>query len=193
MGKVIDLTGQKFGRLTVIERADVRSHRREIVWRCVCDCGNMKDIPGYSLRSGMTSSCGCWKSEVLANFKIRSTTHGLYHHPLHGIWNGMKIRCYDKNRKQYKNYGGRGIEVCDEWKNDFKAFYDWAMANGYQKGLSIDRIDNDGDYCPENCRWADNFTQANNSRQCHYIQYDGRTHMASTVRLRWHRIALPRG
>lgn len=174
MGRIIDVRGQRFGRLYVIAPAGRNAHR-EVTWECVCDCGNHVIVAGYSLRCGNTTSCGCWKSEVLDSLKIRSTKHGLSKHPLHAIWNGIKVRCNDKNRHNYMNYGGRGITICDEWKDDFKAFYDWSISHGWKQGLSIDRIDNDKGYSPDNCRWADTYVQANNSRHCHYITYNGET------------------
>lgn len=105
--------------------------------------------------------------------------HGLKHTRLYAIWCGIKYRCYNKNHSRYEDYGGRGITVCDQWKNDFKSFYDWAMSNGYSDDLTIDRIDNDGNYEPSNCRWADDLTQANNSRHCHEIEFNGETHSIS--------------
>ena len=171
MTQIIDHTGQKFGRLTVVRRCGTNAHR-EAVWECICICGNTHYVPGSSLRTGKSTSCGCYKSDWTVN---KFTTHGLSKHPLHAIWDGMKTRCYDANRLKFKDYGSRGITVCDEWRNDFKAFYDWSIANGWVEGLSIDRIDNDGNYEPSNCRWADNSVQANNSRHCHYITYNGET------------------
>lgn len=174
MGRIIDISGQRFGRLYVIAPAGRNTHR-EVIWECVCDCGNHVIVAGYSLRCGSTTSCGCWKSEVLDSLKIRSTKHGLSKHPLHPIWNGIKVRCNDKNRHNYMNYGGRGITICDEWKDDFEAFYNWSISHGWKQGLSIDRIDNDKGYSPDNCRWTDAYVQANNSRHCHYITYNSET------------------
>ncbi len=99
--------------------------------------------------------------------------HGLSTHPLHATWDRMKSRCYNPNYEHYDRYGGRGISVCEEWKNDFKAFYDWAMANGYTQSATLDRIDNDGNYCPENCRWATKKQQCNNRSSCVYIEHNG--------------------
>ena len=120
---------------------------------------------GYYIR-GRNKSCGCYSS---------NRTHGLsYKTPLYSVWKGIKARCYNVHNKRYKNYGGRGITLCAEW-HDFKKFYDWSLANGYKEGLTIDRIDNDGNYAPDNCRWADTMTQANNHSDNHFLTYNGET------------------
>ncbi len=168
MSKRIDLTGQKFGRLTVVEY----SHTKDGVayWRCLCDCGNASIVRGPSLREGNTQSCGCLQKEKRFQFK-----HGQSYTRIYRIWQGMIHRCYDKNSINFRNYGGRGITVCDEWKNNFQAFHDWAMANGYCEDLSIDRIDVNGTYCPENCRWATTEEQSNNRTNNHLLTYNDRT------------------
>lgn len=170
MGKIIDLTGQRFGRLEVIGFHGLE--RRQAMWDCRCDCGNMCVKRGYLLRSGQTVSCGCILHDILIE---RNTVHGLSKHPVYNIWQHMKKRCYNKNCLDYKDYGGRGITVCDEWKDDFRSFYDWSMANGWEKGLYIDRINNDGNYEPSNCRWTTMTVQANNTRRIHAITYNGKT------------------
>lgn len=157
--KAIDLTGQRFGRLTVLERAENKG--AYVCWKCRCDCGIEKIIAGYCLKSGKTQSCGCLQIERTAE---AHTTHGKYHTRLHGIWTDMKARCNNPNRKAYKDYGGRGITVCEEWHNSFETFYEWAMANGYSDDLTIDRIDNDKGYSPDNCRWATMADQNKNKR-----------------------------
>lgn len=177
MGKLIDLTGQRFGRLTVIERAEdyiSPKAQPQPAWLCRCDCGNIRTIVGHALRSGHTNSCGCIASEkarVLGN----TSTHGLSKTRLHKLWRGMKDRCYNPKCPSYPHYGNRGITVCEEWEQDFKAFYDWAMGNGYQEGLSIDRIDNDKGYSPDNCRWTTIAIQNRNKRNLRYVTINGIT------------------
>ena len=149
--KLVDLTGQRFGRLVVLRRAE--NIGRQTAWLCKCDCGNEKTVPMWNLRSGQTISCGCYADEVrVANGKA-GQTHGLSYSRLYTIWIGMKQRCYYPKHKHFKRYGERGIKVCDEWKDSFETFHDWAMANGYADNLTIDRENVNGDYCPANCRW----------------------------------------
>lgn len=173
MSKRIDLTGQRYGRLVVFERAEdhiTESGRKITRWKCICDCGNETIVRHGGLRSGTTTSCGCYHREKVGDI---NRTHNLSHKShLYSVWKSIKDRCYREKCKSYKNYGGRGIKVCDEWKNDYKKFYDWAMENGYEEKqtaggvniLSIDRIDNDGNYEPSNCRWATMKMQAKNKR-----------------------------
>lgn len=170
MSKCIDLTGQKFGRLTVIKRAENKSG--QTMWLCRCECGNERFVCGGNLKSGHTKSCGCLNNEMIGNL---NKTHHKYNTRLHGIWAAMKSRCYNPKNNRFKNYGGKGIEVCEDWQS-FKPFYDWAMANGYREDLTLDRKDGNKNYCPENCRWATQEEQQNNRSNNHLITYNGETH-----------------
>ena len=165
-----DLTGQKFGRLTAIEFRGTNKSGNAL-WLCKCDCGNETVVRGGSLKNGHTKSCGCLKSELDSKkMKKMLTKHGLFNHRLYGVWSSMKERCYNPKGAEYLAYGGRGIDVCDEWKDDFKAFYDWAISHGYDENAprgqcTIDRINNDKGYNPENCRWVPMLVQASNRRK----------------------------
>lgn len=171
MPKKVDLTGQRFGRLRILGESG-RADNGAKVWRCICDCGKEHFATTGNLLSGSTQSCGCFHKECVARINY---IHGKSNHRLHGIWRGMKKRCYDTNSPDYRKYGGRGIVLCEEWKNDFMPFYEWAIRHGYRPDLSIDRIDVDGNYEPNNCRWADDKIQGNNKRNNHYVTYNGKT------------------
>lgn len=173
MGAFIDLTGQRFGRLTVLKRADdliQPSGQHKTQWLCKCDCGNVLTVQGNNLKNGHTKSCGCYLTDNPSHAKHNKCSTRLYK-----CWKHIKQRCYDKKAKGYADYGGREITVCDEWLHDFQAFYDWAMTNGYKDDLTIDRIDNNKGYSPDNCRWATKKEQANNKRNNHLITYNGKT------------------
>lgn len=175
-----DLTGQRFGRLLVIGRGDdyiCPDGRRRDRWICKCDCGNIKSIRRTCLKSGDTQSCGCLCKEKLSNV---ATKHGGYGTSLNNIWNGMRQRCNNPKNNHYDNYGARGIRICEEW-DDFSVFRDWAYDNGYDPTLgrekcSLDRIDVNGDYTPDNCRWVSMKEQGRNKRNTIYLTYNDETH-----------------
>lgn len=163
--------GARFGKLVVIRVLDERRHGHVMV-ECVCDCGNHKNIMLSSLIKGMTQSCGCYRKEYVSN---KNRTHNKSKTRLYSIWCDMKRRCYNQTNKRYENYGGRGIKVCDEWRNNFQSFYEWAMANGYSDDLTIDRINVNGNYAPENCKWSTSIEQQNNTTRNHFLTYNGKT------------------
>lgn len=161
-----DLTGQKFGKLTALEPLEKRKAKK-VVWLCKCDCGNYYEIVGTSLTSGNAKSCGCLTKK-----------HGMFGTRLYNVWHTMKERCYVPSQTSYPNYGGRGIKVCPEW-HDFIPFMEWSYQTGYDENAprgqcTLDRIDPNGDYCPENCRWVDSSIQANNRTDNVYIEYNGK-------------------
>lgn len=163
--------GDQYGRLTVVkevQRKNKKSHRRFL---CRCECGNMRTVDMAGLRQGTTKSCGCLAAELTV---ARSQTHGMFGTPIYRVWAAMKARCHNPNVSSYSCYGGRGIKVCDEWMS-FEPFYHWALSSGYARGLSIDRINNEGDYKPSNCRWVSYKTQANNTRRNRMLTYNGKT------------------
>ena len=196
MGKMIDISNQRFGRLVAIEPAGT-SKKGRMMWKCICDCGNIAIVDGQYLRRGDTKSCGCRRYDTSQLEPYRHKPHrksnaeyvprydGYVKPVLYDVWTGMKDRCYNTRNRSYKVYGGKGIRVCEEWFEDFQVFNDWAVASGYETGLSIDRIDNDGNYCPENCRWVTPIEQANNKSNSHKIMYNGETHTIAE----WSRIS----
>lgn len=171
MSELKDMVGQKYNMLTVVSRAE-NSKSGKARWNCLCDCGKTTIVTGSNLRNGAVKSCGCRSSIVTAT---RSTTHGKSQTRLYGIWASMKSRCTNPKIPDYRNYGMRGISVCQEWAKSFEKFYAWAVSNGYSDELTIDRIDNNGNYCPENCRWSSKKEQDNNRRRCLLFEYHGKT------------------
>ena len=165
-----DLSNQRFGKLVALN-VDKKENDKTY-WMCKCDCGKKCSVLTSRLISGHTKSCGCLNNELIGEL---NKTHSKSKTRIYKIYQGMKARCYRKTAPNYDNYGGRGIIICQEWLNDFMNFYNWAMENGYSDDLSIDRINNDGNYCPENCRWTNAEEQANNRRTSRYVSVDGET------------------
>lgn len=157
-----DLTGEKFGKLTVIHTSGKR-HGTNVLWTCLCDCGTPKNIRGTDLKSGHTKSCGCLNKDSLRNNQ-RNLKHGGNGTRLYRIWVYMRKRCHNPKDSNYKYYGAKGINVCDEWRDNFVAFRFWAILNGYQENLTIDRINNNGNYEASNCQWI---TKSENSIKSH--------------------------
>lgn len=170
MSKVFDLTGERFTRLLVIEPTRLKNGR--FAWKCKCDCGNYIVTPGAQLKNGHAKSCGCYKNDI---FKERLQKHGLSRTKLFHVYSGMHSRCENSNHISYANYGERGIFVCDEWcgENGFLNFYNWSVNNGYKQGLVIDRINNDGNYEPLNCRWVTCRENLMNKRNTLFYEYKG--------------------
>ena len=170
MGKFVDLTGQVFGRLTVIERVDLPT-KSYAVWLCKCSCGRVKKVRSCHLRNGVIVSCGCYHKEKISKGR---RTHGETKTRLYNTWKNMKSRCYWKGHEFYRIYGGRGITVCDEWKNSFETFRNWALEHGYSDKLTIDRIDVNGNYEPSNCRWITQKEQCHNKNTNRVVEYHGK-------------------
>lgn len=178
--KFTDISGQKFGRLVALYPT-TPTKNGNMKWLCRCECGNEIIVDNQSLKKGATKSCGCLAKEICI---LTHTKHKMYKTKLNSVWNSMKQRCSNPNHIQYHNYGGRGIKVCPEWNdkiNGFMNFYNWAMQNGYNKNAkfqqcTLDRINNNGNYEPNNCRWVTIEEQCNNRRTNHYITYNQETH-----------------
>lgn len=166
-----DISGKKFGRLTAIQPSCKETKSHDKYWEFRCDCGKMMTAFRGSVVNGKTKSCGCLQAEKSCKQGKKNVKHGMQPLRLYHIWNNMKQRCKSPKHHAYKDYGMRGISVCEEWKNDFGAFREWALSNGYTESLTIDRIDVNGDYEPANCRWVDMNGQMQNQRKT--IKVDG--------------------
>lgn len=169
IGRLIDLTGRRFGHLTVIERAGYDESNKHLFWKCQCDCGAEFVAGGDGIRSGSTTSCGCHRRYVS---RTKGYKHGQTHTRLYRVWAKMKQRCCDPNDKDYKYYGARGINVCEEWMES-KNFFDWALSHGYEDNLTIERLDNYKGYCPDNCAFIKREDQCKNQRNTLIIEIDG--------------------
>lgn len=176
-----DLSGTRYGRWTVLYEGTpvIREGNRRIrKWVCRCDCGTEREVFEKSLKSGASESCGCYHSELMHEVGKVNTTHGMTNTRLYRIYKHMRRRCSDPKDIRYERYGGRGIRVCDEWST-FEPFAEWALSNGYDDSLSIDRIDTNGDYTPDNCKWSTNSEQAVNRSTTCLIEYNGKTQSIS--------------
>ena len=172
MSKIRDLTGERFGKLIVSgfnRKEIIKGYMYRYYWNCVCDCGNECVVEVRCLKNGNTQSCGCLRGR-----------HHMTDTNIYKLWKGIKSRCFNKNHMHYDKYGGRGITICKEWMV-FENFYDWAVKNGYKEGLSIDRVDNDKGYCPENCRWVNQSVQNSNKRNNVLVEYQGEIYTLSEV------------
>lgn len=176
MSRMIDMAGQKCGRLFVLGIAERARNGTSIKWKCVCDCGNEVVKTGNALRNQKWLSCGCLRAEMIGK---RFRKHRKGSEKLQDVRIKMIDRCYNKLSPDYQWYGAKGVKVCDEWINDAVSFTEWAFKNGYREGLSIDRINNDGMYEPSNCRWTTDIQQANNRSNNHVISYKGRDYTLS--------------
>jgi hypothetical protein len=183
INKNVNYIGKKFGKLTIVSLIS-NKYLYETKAICLCECGRTHVVRLNSLTSGATKSCGC------INKKGTHWTHGKTHHRLYSIYNNIKTRCYNPKTWCYYRYGGRGIKMFEEWLKDFSKFYKWAVNNGYKENLTIDRINNDGDYCPENCRWVSRKQQANNTARNHLIEID---HIKYTIKEASEKFNIPYG
>lgn len=173
MNYKIDLTGRKYGRLSVLSYAGQKGRRRTM-WKCRCDCGNIVEVESTHLRTEHTKSCGCISKENISKLNYKN---GLSNSRLNTAYRNMLNRCYREKDSMYDLYGGRGIIVCDEWlprNNGFVNFCEWAISHGYSEHLTLDRIDNEKGYFPDNCRWVDKYQQANNKRNNYYLNINGK-------------------
>jgi hypothetical protein len=174
--KKLQLIGMKFGHLLVESEAETKRHPKGTIiqWNCICDCGNIRIVSTGKLTQGRQVSCGCYNREqVYKAISKAKTTHGLSKHRLYAVWNSMKHRCYNPKNSAYERYGGRGIYVCDRWKESFRNFlYD--MEKFFQEGLTIERINNNGPYSPDNCKWIPLNDQTKNRRSTIYLELNGK-------------------
>jgi hypothetical protein len=171
-----DIIGMKFGRLKVksIAATNIKHGKPNITYLCICDCGKEKIVSHPSLLYSKVSSCGCLQKEIVKSIGQKNRKHGKTPKKLYRVWEGIHERCRDKKHISYSRYGGQGVTVCQEW-SDYTVFRDWALNSGYREGLSIDRLNSNGNYEPSNCRWTDTKTQSRNRRSNKYITLNGET------------------
>ena len=168
MPTIYNLTGERFERLTALDVVHENNRRK---WLCLCDCGNYTNVETAKLKNGETKSCGCLRAETTKRLKSK---HNMKNTKIYRTWRNMKTRCFNPNDEFFEDYGGRGITVCDEWSDDFRTFAKWAFDNGYDESLTIERIDNNGDYEPSNCKWATLLEQGRNKRNNNWLSIDGK-------------------
>lgn len=194
-----DISGMKIGKLTVIETCDYIAHNGKKLSgvKCQCDCGNIKIVRRNDFLSGKSKSCGClikefnskrgiYTKESRTSLAERLNAQQSDVTKILNSYKSMKYRCYNPNSINYKNYGGRGIKICDEWLTNRSSFVEWALSNGYEQGLTIDRIDNNGDYCPENCKWSTKSEQSRNMRSNTIIFYNGERYILTDLAKKLH-------
>ena len=178
MGKFVDRTGITYGRLTVIEKSTERGSSGSVKWFCICDCGNKCLVSGSSLKSGSTKSCGCLFLDVAASKGRAKKVHGMTNTKIYSIWSNMRNRCLNPAYKKYHAYGGRGIKISKDW-DSFEVFF---KDMGLQpEGMTLDRIDVNGDYCKENCRWATQKEQQNNRRDNVILEYESKKYIRGII------------
>lgn len=168
LGRWVDITGRRYGRLVVLSYSHAIGYTH--YYLCQCDCGKQTTVAKNALTTGKQVSCGCYRSEVIKNINKLPDNYL----QLGKIFRGMKARCYNPRSVRYKRYGGRGIKICEEWLQDINTFRSWAVENGYKPGLSIDRINNDGDYSPDNCRWVQPKDQLSNCSINVFVEFNGK-------------------
>lgn len=172
MSRMIDISNQRFGRLVAFQPSTALATNKSKKWICKCDCGTTKEIRSSDLRFGKVTSCGCRKDEKTSE---RFKKHGMSGTLIYDVWRSIKQRCYNPRNKDFPNYGGRGILMDPQWKEDFTTFHHWAVSNGYREGLTIERVDPNGNYEPSNCSWIENEEQANNRRNSIRYEYQGQS------------------
>ena len=178
MAKAKDYSGMRFGHWTVLSKTDAKK-----MWLCRCDCGNVLPVNIDNLKRGKSTRCNKCKGKL---YKSRMTTHGESKTRLYYVWLTMRNRCIRKDVPSYSRYGGRGIKVCEEWMHSYTSFRDWALGHGYAQGLEIDRIDNNGDYCPSNCRWVDHLTNMQNTRINKLVKLNGKEYTSAEIANHFH-------